>query len=154
MLSRYIKENDLDLIMKTNLTSPILLTKLLLKMKKINTGASVLFTSSIAAYHSSIGDSAYSASKGGIVSYSKVLALELAANQIRVNTLQPGMIRTSLIENGPLSAEDYEKDEKKYPLSRYGNPEEVAYAAVYLLSDATSWMTGTGLVIDGGISLI
>jgi len=154
MLCRYIKENDLDLIMKTNLTSPILLTKRLLKMKKVNSGASVIFTSSIAAYHSSIGDSVYSASKGAIVSYSKVLALELAVNQVRVNTIQPGMIRTSLIENGPLSAEDYEKDEKKYPLARYGNPEEVAYAAVYLLSDATRWITGTGLVIDGGISLI
>jgi len=154
MLCRYIKENDLDLIMKTNLTSPILLTKRLLKMKKINSGASVIFISSIAAYHSSIGDSVYSATKGAIVSYSKVLALELAASQVRVNTIQPGMIRTSLIENGPLSAEDYEKDEKKYPLARYGNPDEVAYAAVYLLSDTTSWMTGTGLVIDGGISLI
>lgn len=154
MLCRYIKENDMDLIIKTNLTSPILLTKKLLKSKKINPAASVIFISSIAAFHSSIGDSVYSATKGGIVSYSKVLALELAVSGIRVNTIQPGMIRTSLLENGPLSAEDYAKDEKKYPLARYGAPEEVAYAAVYLLSDATKWMTGTDLVIDGGISLI
>jgi len=153
-LCKYIKENDLDLIVKTNLTSPILLTKKLLKIKKINSGASLVFTSSIAAYHSSIGDGVYSATKGAIVSYSKVLALELATSQVRVNTIQPGMIRTPLLENSPLSAEDYEKDEKKYPLGRYGNPEEVAYAAVYLLSDATSWITGTSLVIDGGISLV
>jgi len=153
-LCKYIKENDLDLIMKTNLTSPILLIKRLLQSRKINSGASVIFISSIAAYHSSIGDGAYSATKGAIVSYSKVLALELAGSKIRVNTIQPGMIRTSLLENGPLSAEDYEKDEKKYPLGRYGKPEEVAYAAIYLLSDATSWITGTSLVLDGGISLI
>jgi NAD(P)-dependent dehydrogenase (short-subunit alcohol dehydrogenase family) len=154
MLCRYIKENDMDLIIKTNLTSPILLTKRLLKSKKISPAASVIFISSIAAFHSSIGDSVYSATKGGIASYSKVLALELAASGIRVNTIQPGMIRTSLLENGPLSAEDYAKDEKKYPLARYGNPEEVAYATVYSLSDATKWITGTNLVIDGGISLI
>jgi NAD(P)-dependent dehydrogenase (short-subunit alcohol dehydrogenase family) len=154
MLCRYIKKNEMDLIVKTNLTSPILLTKKLLVLKKINFAASVVFISSIAAFHSSIGDSVYSATKGGISSYSKVLALELASSDIRVNTIQPGMIRTSLLENGPLSAEDYARDEKKYPLSRYGSAEEVAYAAVYLLSDATKWVTGTDLVIDGGISLI
>lgn len=154
MLCRYIKENNLDLIMKTNLTSPMLLTKRLLRSKKIGSAASVIFISSIAAFHSSIGDGVYSATKGGISSYSKVLALELAASGVRVNTIQPGMIRTSLLENGPLDAEDYAKDEKKYPLARYGNPEEVAYAAVYLLSDATKWMTGTDLIIDGGISLV
>lgn len=153
-LCKYIKESDFDLIMKTNLISPVLLTKKILKNKKLNTGASVVFISSIAAFHSSIGDGVYSATKGGIASFSKVLALELAAGKMRVNTIQPAMVRTSLIENGPLSAEDYEKDERKYPLSRYGKPEEIAYAAVYLLSDATSWMTGSDLVIDGGISLI
>lgn len=153
-LCKYIKESDMDLIMKTNLSSPIMLTKKLLKSKKINAGGSIIFTSSIAAFHSSIGDGVYSATKAGIASFSKVLALELASSRIRVNTIQPGMVRTALIENGPLSAEDYAKDEKKYPLMRYGNPEEVALAAVYLLSDATVWMTGADLVLDGGISLI
>lgn len=153
MLCRYIKENDMDLIVKTNLTSPIILTKRLLKSKRLNPGASVIFISSIATFHSSIGDSVYSATKGGLSSYSKVLALELASSGIRVNTIQPGMIRTSLLEHGPLSEDDYAKDEKKYPLARYGKPEEVAYAAIYLLSDATKWMTGSDIVIDGGISL-
>lgn len=153
-LCRYIKESEVDLIMKTNLMSPVLLTKKILKSKKLNAGASVVFISSIAAFHSSIGDGIYSATKGGIASFSKVLALELAGSKMRVNTIQPAMVRTSLINHGPLSAEDYEKDERKYPLGRYGKPEEIAYAAVYLLSDATCWMTGSDLVIDGGISLI
>jgi NAD(P)-dependent dehydrogenase (short-subunit alcohol dehydrogenase family) len=110
--------------------------------------------SSIASYHSSIGDGIYSATKGGIYSFARVLALELSQVAIRVNAIQPGMVRTGLIENGPLSEEDYLKDEKKYPLSRYGRPEEIAHAAVYLLSDAAAWVTGTALVIDGGISLV
>lgn len=154
MITQYIKELDMDLIINTNLKAPVMLSKALLKAKKINSGASIVFVSSIAAYHSSIGDGVYSASKGGLSSFAKVLALELASKNIRVNSIQPGMVRTGLTEHGPLSEEDYQKDEMRYPLSRYGKPEEVAYAAIYLLSDASAWITGTDLVIDGGISLI
>jgi NAD(P)-dependent dehydrogenase (short-subunit alcohol dehydrogenase family) len=154
MITQYIKEMDMDMILNTNLKAPIMLAKALLKAKKINLGASIVFVSSIAAFHSSIGDGVYSASKGGLSSFSKVLALELASKKIRVNTIQPGMVHTGLTEKGPLSDEDYKKDEQRYPLGRYGKPEEVAYSAIYLLSDASAWITGTDLVIDGGISLI
>lgn len=154
MLCQFIKEENLDLVVNTNLVSPILLTKSLIKKKKINKGASIVFTSSIAVYHSSIGDSVYSATKGGIQSFSRVLAMELASKGIRVNTIQPGMVKTGLLHNNVLSQEDYEADEKRYPLGRYGKPEEIAKAAVYLLSDATAWMTGSSIVMDGGISLI
>lgn len=154
MLCQYIKKERLDLVMKTNLISPILLIKSLLKNKKIKQKASIVFTSSIAVYHSSIGDSVYSATKGGIQSFSKVLALELANKQIRVNTIQPGMVYTGFMDHSVLSAEEYAADEQKYPLGRYGKPEEIAHAAVYLLSDATSWMTGSSIVIDGGLSLV
>lgn len=153
-LTQYVKEVDLDMILNTNLKAPVMLIKGLLKAKKIGAGASVVFISSIAAFHSSIGDGVYSATKGGLSSFSKVLALELASKKIRVNTIQPGMIRTGLTGKGPLSEDDYLKDEQKYPLGRYGQPEEVAFAAVYLLSEASKWITGTDLVIDGGISLI
>jgi NAD(P)-dependent dehydrogenase (short-subunit alcohol dehydrogenase family) len=154
MITQYIKEMDMDMILNTNLKAPIMLAKALIKAKKINSGASIVFVSSIAAFHSSIGDGVYSASKGGLSSFSKVLALELASKKIRVNTIQPGMVHTGLTEKGPLSDEDYKKDEQRYPLGRYGKPEEVAYSAIYLLSDASAWITGTDLVIDGGISLI
>ncbi|MFZ4582414.1 MAG: SDR family NAD(P)-dependent oxidoreductase [Paludibacter sp.] len=154
MITQYVKEMDMDMIFNTNLKAPIMLTKALLKAKKINSGASIVFISSIAAFHSSIGDGVYSASKGGLSSFAKVLALELASKKIRVNTIQPGMVHTGLTEKGPLSDEDYKKDEQRYPLGRYGKPEEVAYSAIYLLSDASAWITGTDLVIDGGISLI
>lgn len=154
MLCQFIKEDNLEIVIQTNLISPILLTKALLKGKKIKKEASIVFTSSIAVYHSSIGDSVYSASKGGIQSFSKVLALELAGKKIRVNTIQPGMVRTGFVENSVLSEEEYAADEKKYPLGRYGRPEDIAHAATFLLSNASSWMTGSSIIIDGGISLI
>lgn len=154
MLTQYLKELDLDLILNTNLKAPMQLMKHLLKAKKIQSGASVVFVSSIAAHHSSIGDGVYSASKGGLSSFAKVLALELASKKIRVNTIQPGMVRTGLTENSPLTDEDYAKDEQRYPLGRYGKPEDVANAAIFLLADASQWITGTDLIVDGGISLI
>ena len=95
----------------------------------------------------------YSASKGAINSFAKVMALELAPKSIRVNCILPGMVWTPLIEHSPISKEQYEEDEKRYPLGRYGKPEDVAYLAVFLLSDASSWMTGSLLTIDGGVSL-
>lgn len=154
MLCQYIKDEELTNVLNTNLVSSILLTKNLLKKKKVKAGGSIVFMSSIAVYHSSIGDSVYSATKGAISSFARVLAMELAPKKVRVNCIQPGMVRTHLIESGPLSAEDYSADEKKYPLGRYGQPTDVAMAAIYLLSDATAWMTGSSVVIDGGISLV
>ncbi len=83
----------------------------------------------------------------------KAVALELAPRGIRANCINPGMIETDLLNDGSIGAEELEKDRMKYPLKRYGKPEEVANAAVYLLSDATQWMTGSSLLIDGGYTL-
>ena len=77
-------------------------------------------------------------------------AVELAKKQIRVNCICPGMIDTPLIHNGLLSEEQLQKDMETYPLRRYGTPNDIAYGAIYLLSDASSWITGHTLVIDGG----
>jgi NAD(P)-dependent dehydrogenase (short-subunit alcohol dehydrogenase family) len=154
MLCQYIKETEMSTVINTNLVGPMLLTKSLLRHKSLANGSSVVFVSSIAVHHSSIGDSVYSATKGGISSFARVLALELAPKSIRVNCIEPGMIRTNLIEHGPLSEDDYAADTKRYPLGRYGLPSEVAQTAVYLLSAATEWMTGSSIVIDGGISLV
>ena len=154
MLCQYIKESEMKAVLETNLVSPIKLTKKLLKEKKIKNESSIIFMSSIAAIHSSIANSVYCSSKSGLISFSKVLALELSSKKIRVNNILPGMVYTGITAKASLTTEDYEKDEKKYPLGRYGTPEEIAYAAVYLLSDQSSWMTGTDLVIDGGRTLI
>ena len=88
-----------------------------------------------------------------LTGFMKASALELAPKSIRVNCVQPGMIETDLLKNSLIPNEELEKDKLKYPLKRYGKPEEVAYTVVYLLSDATQWMTGSSIVIDGGYTL-
>ena len=70
-----------------------------------------------------------------------------------MNTITPGMVETSLLKDSEIDRELLDVDKQRYPLKRYGNPEEIAYSAVYLLSDATKWMTGTSLLIDGGYTL-
>lgn len=154
VLCSYLSGNDLDLIFNTNLFAPILFMKKLVRAKKIAKKGSIIFTSSIASQRPSIGNAIYSASKGAIDSYMRVLALELASKEIRVNTIQPGMVWTSFFDESILEKSQYEEDEKRYPLKRYGKPEDIASLAVYLLSDASAWMTGSSIKIDGGISLI
>jgi NAD(P)-dependent dehydrogenase (short-subunit alcohol dehydrogenase family) len=92
-------------------------------------------------------------SKCGIDGYMRTAALELASKGIRCNSVNPGMVETPLINRGQVTAEQHEIDKANYPLGRYGRPEDVAYATIYLLSDASSWITGTALKIDGGLTL-
>jgi NAD(P)-dependent dehydrogenase (short-subunit alcohol dehydrogenase family) len=82
------------------------------------------------------------------------MALDLAGKKIRVNCVLPGMTETSLIKIDGLTEEQLEADMGLYPLKRYGKPEEIAFAIIYLLSDASSWVTGSNLLIDGGFTLL
>lgn len=142
-------------IMETNFFDPVELFRLLLKKKKISGGASVVAVSSMGGTNFfTIGNGAYGASKSALDSIMKFAARELAPKGIRVNTVLPAMIDTPLIHRGAVSEEDHEADARTYPLGRYGRPEEVAYAIIYLLSDAAAWVTGTSMVIDGGKSLV
>jgi NAD(P)-dependent dehydrogenase (short-subunit alcohol dehydrogenase family) len=151
---QFINSESLNETINTNTIAPILLTQQLIKKKKLNKGASIVFTSSIAGVsRSSMGNSMYSASKGAINGFMKNAALELASKNIRVNSVNPGMVNTGIIGKGSITVEQYEEDIKKYPLQRYGEPEDIALAIIYLLSDASSWVTGTALLIDGGITL-
>ena len=97
-----------------------------------------------------MGNSIYSASKGALIAYSKCLALELAPRGIRVNCISPAMVWTDLILQNEITIEQLKESEKNYPLKRYGKPEDVANLAVYLLSDASSWMTNSCIDITGG----
>ena len=142
---------DVDRIMAINFKAPVLLQAEILRQKKLLRKASVVFIASIGSETPIIGNSIYSASKGALVSYSKSLMLELAPRQIRVNCISPGMIWTNLIEGDSVTMEQLKEDEKKYPLQRYGQPSDVAGLAVYLLSDASEWMTGSNVRISGGI---
>ncbi|MBK0378210.1 SDR family NAD(P)-dependent oxidoreductase [Mucilaginibacter segetis] len=147
---KFVNKTDLDAIFQTNFISPSFLVNKLLRAKKLNKKGSVVFISSIAGnYIGSIGNSMYSASKGAMNAIQKVIAIELAPQKIRVNNISPGMIRTALIDDDTFTDEQMKEDEKKYPLG-YGEPADVANGAVYLLSDASKWVTGSTLVIDGG----
>lgn len=144
------EEMYINLLM-INLIAPALLTRSLYKVNLIKSEASIVFISSIGAEIASLGNIMYMSSKGAMNSLMKGLALELAPKGIRVNSIEPGMIKTNLTKLIP--DEDLIKDINCYPLGRYGNPEEVAYAVVYLLSDAAKWITGSILTIDGGLTL-
>ena len=141
-------------IFKVNFFSPVELLRLLLKKKKIQKGGAVVFVSSIGGvYTYSMGNSVYGASKAAISSTMKFCARELAPKGIRVNSVNPGMVNTPLIGGGSISEEQYKADIEKYPLKRYGEPIDIASGIIYLLSDASSWVTGQSLIIDGGISI-
>lgn len=152
---QYLSKDDVKGVMGVNFDAPVYLTQLLLKKKKMNKSASIVFISSISGvYISYIAGSLYSASKGAINGMVKGLAIELAAKKIRVNSVNPGMVFTDILKDEVLTQEQLEEDAKKYPLKRYGRPEEIAYGVVYLLSDASSWTTGSNLLIDGGYTLL
>ena len=152
---KFLQEGDIETVMTVNFNAPLLLTQRLVKKKKLEKGGSVVFISSISGTKVSyIAGSIYSASKGAINGLCKGLALELAPQQIRVNTVVPGMVETNIVSGGEIAEEQLEIDRQKYPLKRYGKPEEVAYAVVYLLSGASGWVTGSNLLIDGGYTLL
>ena len=134
--------------------SSIRLIRTLIQQKKLKKEASIVMISSISGVKCGyLGGSIYGATKGALEGFTKAIALELAPQKIRVNTITPGMVETSLLKDSEIDSELLEADKQKYPLKRYGNPEEIGYSAVYLLSDATKWMTGTSLLIDGGYTL-
>jgi NAD(P)-dependent dehydrogenase (short-subunit alcohol dehydrogenase family) len=127
-----------------------------LNSKKLQNGASVVFITSVNGTFTAVkGFSAYAGAKAALNSFSKVLALEYASRKIRVNTIAPGMIKTEMLEEmtKTVSAESVEQDKQKYPLGDYGDPEDVANAAIYLLSAASKWVTGTALIVDGGLTI-
>lgn len=144
----------IDPIFEINYFAPVELLRLLIKKKKLANGSSVVFVSSIGGVDSiTIGNSIYGASKAALNSAMRFCALELASKQIRVNSVCPGMVNTRLIQGGAVSEEQHQADMQKYPLKRYGEPEDIAHGIIYLLSNASSWVTGHSLVIDGGYTV-
>lgn len=146
----FLNLEDLQAVYTTNLFGVALLTKSLLKKKKIRKGGSIVFTSSISSYITAPGLAIYASSKAAVLAYMRTCAVELGPKNIRANAVLPGMVETKLINSGTYTDEDKNKDLNLYPLGRYGMPSDIAFAIVYLLSDASSWMTGTELIIDGG----
>jgi NAD(P)-dependent dehydrogenase (short-subunit alcohol dehydrogenase family) len=151
----FVNAEALASVMNVNFTAPTLLSAQLVKKKKLSKNSSVVFISSISGVLcAAVGGSIYSASKGAVNGLIKAMALDLATKSIRVNSVNPGVVETHIFDGGTIAPEQLEAEKKLYPLKRYGKPEEVAYAVIYLLSDASSWVTGANLVIDGGYTLL
>jgi len=153
-LFSFLKKNEIEQMFNINYFSPLYLTQSVIRNKKLKKNSSIVFITSTSGILSSyIGGALYSSTKGALNGMIKGMCIELAPKSIRVNSVMPSMIDTPIMESGTLSKEDFENDKEKYPLKRYGKPEEVAYAVIYLLSDASSWVTGSNLLIDGGRSV-
>jgi len=151
---KFIKEEELEKTLRINTIAPVLLTQKIFKKNKLNKNASIVFTSSVAGnFCITPGNTVYGMSKSALNAFMEFSALEMgSAKGIRCNCINPGRVETPLIEDKTLSEEDSKKDIEKYLLKRYGKPEEVAYGIIYLLSDASGYMTGKSLVIDGGLT--
>ncbi len=152
---QFISSIEMNTIFDVNFFAPVLLSQALVKAKKIAKESSIVFISSIdGPITAHIGNSMYAASKGAVTAMAKNMAVDLSAKKIRVNCILPGMTETPLIHTEDITQEQLDADMKLYPLKRYGKPEEIAYAAVYFLSDAGAWTTGANLIIDGGFTLL
>lgn len=153
-----IDRQTLEEIMNVNAFGPILLTSQLLRKKKLQKKSSIVLIASISGVcMANTGEGPYAATKAALAGYTKTAAFELAAQGTRVNTICPGLVPTEILT---LSNEMFSEDQLKetmygrYPLKRVGTPEDIANGAIYLLSEASSWVTGINLVIDGGYTVV
>jgi NAD(P)-dependent dehydrogenase (short-subunit alcohol dehydrogenase family) len=150
-----IKPEHYEKLFSINVIAGFNLAKIIAKKKFIDPekGSSFVFISSIRALFGQEGAVAYSASKGALSAGMKAMALELAPKKIRVNAILPAIVKTEMTDSLFASVPDEvrQKMSNAHPLG-FGKPEDVAFAAIYLISDAGKWMTGNNLVLDGGYS--
>jgi NAD(P)-dependent dehydrogenase (short-subunit alcohol dehydrogenase family) len=148
----FLKREDVDSLFETNVKSNILLIQYLLRKKKIQKEASIVFISSISTKKATVGNALYNATKGALSSFAQSLALEVAPKGIRVNTLLPGFVDTNILGR-VRTEEEIEKHLRNYPLGRFGHPKDVSNLICFLLSDGSKWITGSEIAIDGGFSI-
>ena len=151
---QFLNSGDFNRIMAINAFAPMYMTQRLYKKKRINKGGSIVYTVSISGVSMvSMGGVMYAVSKNALDAFMRNAALEFAARNIRVNSVNPSRVKTGLIQNSAYSEEEVAKDIQTYPLKRYAEPEEIANSIVFLLSDAASYITGHALIVDGGKTL-
>lgn len=149
----FLTRKKIDSLLNTNFFSPVELLRLLIKGKRLNENASIVAISSIGGNSTfTPGAAAYGASKAALLSWMKTAAKELAP-RYRVNCFCPGQVNTPMNATGEISEDLYEAYRNSIPMKRFGEPEEIAYCAIYLLSDASKWVTGSAITIDGGTTL-
>jgi len=148
-----INYNELLSIFNVNFFNQVLLFKELLKQKKINSGASIVFISSISTVRPTPLNAIYNSTKGAINAFVQSAAIELSKHKIRINAVLPGRIETEILNNQKLESETQKIHEMKYPLGRFGQPEDISKIVLFLLSDDSNWITGDLIKVDGGFSL-
>ena len=151
--AKFISEKDIRFIQTLNYEAPLLLTKALVKSKLVKQGGSLVFISSAGALVGIKGNAVYAGSKGALISAVRCLAVELAARKIRANCISPALVETPLTAkiSDTVSAETFKAAEAGYPLG-FGELDDVANATVFMLADASKWVTGTNFVLDGGMT--
>src|SRR5262245_18788845 len=151
-----MEEDDWDRELAINLKSIFLVSRAAWPHLKQRGGGAILSTASIAGLWAIPADAAYCASKAGVVMLTKCMALDGAKDGIRVNCVCPGFTETPMIEGyfeaQPDQAEARRFAERLHPLGRLGRPRDIADAFVYLASDEAAWVTGSALVVDGGLT--
>lgn len=149
---RLISRAQLDEIFSSNVYAPMLLTKGLLAKKRIAPKGSILFISALASHVGPLATGVYSASKAALLGAMRTLALEVVKQGIRANCIAPGYVRTPMLDNLNQGGGSIDEHVKLTPLG-LGEPEDVAYAAVFYLSDASRWVTRNYFVVDGGLTV-
>lgn len=152
--AQFLTRSKLDQSFAVNYYGAVELVSLLLKKKKMNEAASLVFLSSIASTHSFKGGTAYAGSKAALEAFCRSVAIEFSAKKIRANCLAPAMVKTPIfddMEKG-LDAESVKAHLEKYPLG-VGYPQDIANAIIFLLSGASRWITGITIRMDGGLLL-
>ncbi len=136
-----------DAVIRVNLTGSFVVAKAVAQLMSEQRGGSIVLTSSRSAY-GNVGQANYSASKGGVISLTRTLALELGRFNVRVNALAPGFVETPM--TGTVPAKLRERAISVTPLQRTAQPEEIARVALFLASDDSSFVTGQTINVDGG----
>lgn len=149
---RMMSTNHLREVMDVNVEAPTLLTQVLLKRSLVSPDGSIVFISSIAAHIGVAGVGAYSGSKAALIAIMRCLAMEVVKRRIRANCLSPALVETPMLEETAKLTGTIESERSNYPLG-FGKPDDVANATVFLLSDASRWITGTTIVMDGGLTI-
>ncbi len=152
---QFCSRDKFDSIFDVNFFAPVELIRVFYKKKKLTPSlCSVVLVASIGGTAShAVANSVYGSAKAALVAIMKYCAKEFATRRIRVNSVNPGMVETPLINAGMITEEQLKIDMERYPLKRYGKPNDIAHGIIYLLSDASSWVTGHSLVIDGGVTI-
>jgi NAD(P)-dependent dehydrogenase (short-subunit alcohol dehydrogenase family) len=148
-----ISEQTWDKVLDVNLKSAFFCCKYAIpEMIKAGGGSIINIASFVALLGCTVPQDAYTASKGGMISLTKSLAVQYARQGIRANAICPGPIETPLLRTLWTSEEERSKRLNRIPLGRFGAPEDIVYLALYLASDEASWTTGSVMVADGGVT--